>query len=161
MSLSLIAQESPKEEDFFKILKVPAPEGTLLEVGGLTMLPNGNLGVATRRGDVFIVENPTAQRPYFRKFASGLHEILGLAHHEGSLYMVQRGELTKLTDLNSDGKADWYETIASWPLSAHYHEYSFGPKITPDGAFIVTTNVPLAIRNGGEERVGFPTEVGP
>lgn len=157
MSLSLVAQESPKEEDFFKILKVPAPEGTLLEVGGLAMLPNGNLGVSTRRGDVFIVENPTSQRPYFRKFASGLHEILGLAYHEGSLYMVQRGELTKLTDLNSDGKADWYETVASWPLSAHYHEYSFGPKITPDGAFLVTTNVAFGDQEWwrGESKVPF------
>lgn len=157
MSLSLFAQESPKEEDFFKILKVPAPEGTLLEVGGLTMLPNGNLGVSTRRGDVFIVENPTSQRPYFRKFASGMHEILGLAYHEGSLYMVQRGELTKLTDLNSDGKADWYETVASWPLSAHYHEYSFGPKITPDGSFIVTTNVAFGDQEWwrGESKVPY------
>ena len=157
MSLSLMAQESPKEEDFFKILKVPAPEGTLLEVGGLTMLPNGSLGVSTRRGDVFIVDNPTSQRPNFTKFASGLHEILGLAYHEGSLYMVQRGELTRLTDLNSDGKADWYETIASWPLSAHYHEYSFGPKITPDGAFIVTTNVAFGDQEWwrGESRVPY------
>jgi cytochrome c551/c552 len=157
MSLSLIAQESPKEEDFFKILKVSAPEGTLLEVGGLAMLPNGSLGVSTRRGDVFIVDNPTSQRPYFRKFASGLHEILGLAYHEGSLYMVQRGELTRLTDLNSDGKADWYETVASWPLSAHYHEYSFGPKVTPDGAFIVTTNVAFGDQEWwrGESRVPY------
>ncbi len=157
MSLSLMAQESPKEEDFFKILKVSAPEGTLLEVGGLTMLPNGSLGVATRRGDVFIVENPTSQRPYFRKFASGLHEILGLAYHEGSLYMVQRGELTRLTDLNSDGKADWYETVASWPLSAHYHEYSFGPKVMADGTFIVTTNVAFGDQEWwrGESRVPF------
>ncbi len=157
MSLSLFAQESPKEEDFFKILKVPAPEGTLLEVGGLTMLPNGNLGVSTRRGDVFIVENPTSQRPYFRKYASGLHEILGLAYHEGSLYMVQRGELTRLTDLNSDGKADWYETVASWPLSAHYHEYSFGPKIASDGSFIVTTNVAFGDQEWwrGESKVPF------
>ncbi|HSF54417.1 MAG TPA: c-type cytochrome [Algoriphagus sp.] len=157
MSLSLVAQESPKEEDFFKILKVPAPEGTLLEVGGLAMLPNGNLAVSTRRGDVFIVANPTSQRPYFTKFASGLHEILGLAYHEGSLYMVQRGELTKLTDLNSDGKADWYETVASWPLSAHYHEYSFGPKITSDGSFLVTTNVAFGDQEWwrGESKVPF------
>lgn len=157
MSLSLLAQESPKEEDFFKILKVPAPEGTLLEVGGLAMMPNGNLAVSTRRGDVFIVENPTSQRPYFNKFASGLHEILGLAYHNGSLYMVQRGELTKLTDLNSDGKADWYETVASWPLSAHYHEYSFGPKIASDGNFIVTTNVAFGDQEWwrGESKVPF------
>jgi cytochrome c551/c552 len=134
------AQESPMEEDFFKIMKVSAPEGTLLEVGGLVTLPNGDLGVATRRGDVFIIENPTSTKPYFRKFASGLHELLGLAYKDGALYCAQRGELTKLVDTNHDGKADVYETVYAWPLSGNYHEYSFGPKIGPDGSFYVTAN---------------------
>src|SRR3954464_884685 len=138
---TLYAQETPKEEDFFKIMKVTSPEGTLLEVGGLTVLPNGNLGISTRRGDVYVVENPTSRKPYFRKFASGLHEILGLVWKDGAFYCAQRGELTKLIDKNMDGKADVYETIYAWPLSGHYHEYSFGPKIAPDGSFFVTANV--------------------
>ena len=152
-----VAQESPKEEDFFKILKVTAPEGTLLEVGGLTVLPNGNLGVATRRGDVWIVENPTSRRPYFRKFASGLHEILGLAYKDGALYCAQRGELTKMVDSNNDGKADVFETVFAWPLSGHYHEYSFGPKIAPDGQFFVTGNVAFGDEEWwrGESRVPY------
>lgn len=150
-----IAQETPKEEDFFKITKVSAPEGTLLEVGGLVTLPNGNLGVSTRRGDVFIVENPTSSSPYFRRFASGLHEILGLAYKEGALYCAQRGELTKLVDRNMDGKADLYQTVYSWPLSGHYHEYSFGPKLAPDGSFFVTGNVAFGDEEWwrGESRV--------
>jgi cytochrome c551/c552 len=135
------AQETPKEEDFFKIMKVRVPEGPVLEVGGLVTLPNGDLGISTRRGDVFIVENPTSNRPYFRKFATGLHEILGLAYKDGALYVAQRGELTKLVDKNMDGKADVYETIYAWPLSGHYHEYSFGPAIAADGSFFVTANV--------------------
>lgn len=135
------AQETPKEEDFFKIMKVRVPEGPILEVGGLVTLPNGDLGISTRRGDVFVVENPTSTRPYFRKFATGLHEILGLAYKDGAFYVAQRGELTKLIDKNMDGKADVYETIYAWPLSGHYHEYSFGPKIAPDGSFFVTGNV--------------------
>jgi len=135
------AQETPKEEDFFKIMKVRVPEGPVLEVGGLITLPDGNLGISTRRGDVFIVENPTSNRPYFRKFATGLHEILGIAYKDGAIYVAQRGELTKLVDKNMDGKADVYETIYAWPLSGHYHEYSFGPKIAPDGSFFVTANV--------------------
>jgi len=44
-------QESAKEEDFFKINKVRSPEGTILEVGGLCTLPNGDLAVTTRRGE--------------------------------------------------------------------------------------------------------------
>ncbi len=135
------AQESPKEEDFFKINKLRSPEGTLLEVGGLCTMPDGNLAISTRRGDVYIVENPTSAKPYFRKFASGLHEALGIAYKNGSLYVAQRGELTRLYDSNMDGKADVFETIYAWPLSGNYHEYSYGPKIAPDGSFFVTLNL--------------------
>lgn len=133
--------ESAKEDDYFKIMRVPTPEGDLLEVGGLCTLPNGNLAVTTRRGDVFVVENPTSAKPFFRKFATGMHEVLGVVYKDGSLYCAQRGELTKLTDTDLDGKADLYETVFAWPISGNYHEYSFGPKIAPDGKFFVTLNL--------------------
>lgn len=131
----------PTEEDYYKIIKIPVPEGVVLEVGGVCTLPNGNIAVSTRRGDVWLVENPTAERPNYRLFASGLHEILGLVWKDGALYCAQRGELTKLLDRNGDGKADRYETVYAWPVSGHYHEYSFGPKLTADGSFMVTGNV--------------------
>lgn len=149
------AQETPKEEDFFRISRVSTPEGTLLEVGGLVTLPNGNLAVSTRRGDIYIIENPTSTQPYLKKFASGLHEILGLVYKDGSFYCAQRGELTKLTDTNGDGKADNVETIYAWPLSGHYHEYSFGPVIAPDSTFFVSGNVAFGDQEWwrGESRV--------
>ncbi len=152
---SAIAQESPKEEDFSKIVKISAPENALLEVGGLAVLPDGTLGVATRRGDVFIVENPTSANPYFRQFASGLHEVLGLTYLDGAFYCAQRGELTKLVDTDMDGRADVFETVYSWPLSGHYHEYSFGPKVAPDGSFFVSANVAFGSEEWwrGESRV--------
>ena len=155
ISLATYAQESPKEEDYYKIVTLPVPEGVLLEVGGVTMLHNGSLALATRRGDVWIVENPTSRNPYFKKFASGLHEILGLTTKDGILYCAQRGELTKLIDKNGDGKADTYETVTAWPLSGHYHEYSFGPKVAPDGSFFVSGNVAFGDEEWwrGESRV--------
>ncbi|RZK76297.1 MAG: c-type cytochrome [Pedobacter sp.] len=130
-----------KEDDYFKIIRVPAPEGTILEVGGLCLLPNGTLAVTTRRGDIFMVENPTSKSPFFRKYAEGLHEVLGAAYKDGALYIAQRGEMTKLMDTDMDGKADVFETIYAWPLSGNYHEYSFGPKLAPDGSFFVTLNL--------------------
>src|SRR5690606_21593340 len=156
-NLSSSAQESPMEEDYFKIMKVSAPEGTLLEVGGLVTLPNGNLGISTRRGDVFIVENPTSARPFFRKFASGLHEILGLAYKDGHLYLAQRGELTKLIDSDMDGNADIFETVYAWPVSGHYHEYSLGPVIAPDGRVFVSGDVAVGHEEWwrGESRVPY------
>ncbi len=158
LPLGVQAQESPKEEDFYKIATIPVPEGILLEVGGIVALPNGDMAVSTRRGDVWVIRNPYmtgGAYPSFTRFASGLHEILGLAYKDGSLYCAQRGELTRLTDKNGDGKADSYETVYAWPLSGHYHEYSFGPKIAPDGSFFVTANVAFGTEEWwrGESRV--------
>jgi cytochrome c551/c552 len=146
------------EDDYYKIYTLPVPEGILLEIGGVATLPDGRIAVATRRGDVWVVENPSMQMgstPRFTLFASGLHEALGLLYKDGSLYAAQRGELTKLTDNDGDGKADLYETIYSWPLSGHYHEYSFGPKLASDGSFFVSGNVAFGDEEWwrGESRV--------
>ncbi|HQU61346.1 MAG TPA: hypothetical protein PLU64_19190, partial [Saprospiraceae bacterium] len=144
---ALQAQEDgrilPSESDYYKIITLPIPQDIVLEVGGLVTLPNGSLAASTRHGEVWIIEDPYMEggAPYFRRFASGLHEILGLAYQDGAFYMAQRGELTKLVDENGDGRADRYETVYAWPLSGHYHEYSFGPVIAPDGSFFVTANV--------------------
>jgi cytochrome c551/c552 len=131
----------PTEDNYYRILKVPIPEGVVLEVGGICALNDGSIAASTRRGDVWVIENPASMEPHYRRFATGLHEILGLANKDGQLYCAQRGELTKLLDRNGDGVADRYETVFAWPLSGHYHEYSFGPKVTPEGDFIVTGNV--------------------
>ncbi|MDZ7690894.1 MAG: hypothetical protein U5K69_07115 [Balneolaceae bacterium] len=58
-------------------------------------------------------------------------------------------------DTNMDGKADIIETIYDWPLSVHYHEYSFGPVIAPDGSFFVSANVAFGDQQWwrGESRV--------
>ncbi|MEP6734316.1 MAG: c-type cytochrome [Chryseolinea sp.] len=151
---------TPQEEDYFKMITVPTPEGVLLEVGGVATLPDGRIGLATRRGDIWLVENANAEndsRPEFTLFASGLHEALGLLYYQGSLYAAQRGELTKLTDTNGDDRADLYETVYAWPLSGHYHEYSFGPKLSNDGSFFVTGNVAFGDEEWwrGESRVPY------
>lgn len=144
MTTAVSQVKPPVEEDYYKIITIPTPEGILLEVGGVATLPDGRIAVSTRRGDVWVIENATMENgssPSFKLFATGLHEPLGLAYKDDALYAAQRGELTKLMDKNGDGKADVYETVYSWPLSGHYHEYSFGPKIAPDGSFFVTGNV--------------------
>ena len=153
-----VAQIEPTEEDFYRIVTVPTPEGVKIEGGGVVALPDGSIAVCTRRGDVWIVENPTmgdGSLVSFKKYASGLHEPLGLAYHDGALYTAQRGELTKLIDTDGDRIADIYQTIYAWPLSAHYHEYSFGPVLAPDNSFFVTANIAFGDEEWwrGESRV--------
>lgn len=133
-----------KEAEYYRMSTVALPEGVVLEVGGLETMPDGRLAVATRRGDVWMIENPAGLdggRPHFSRFAQGLHEALGLAYHDGSLYTTQRSELTRLRDVDGDGKADVYETVQAWPLSGNYHEYSFGPVFGPKGEMTVTLNL--------------------
>ena len=133
-----------KEEDFYTIQTVPIPEGVLLEVGGMTFLPDDALAVSTRRGEVWIITNPYMKNgatPHYRLFAQGMHEVLGLNYINGDIYAVQRSELTRLRDLDGDGEADEYETVYSWPLAANYHELSYGPVLDRDGNMILTLNL--------------------
>ncbi len=149
---------APTESDYYKIITLPVPENMLLEIGGVATLPDGRIAVSTRRGEVWTIENPYMYHgasPRFVLFASGLHEALGLAYKNNALYVAQRGELTRLVDNDGDGKADLYETVYAWPLSGHYHEYSFGPKFAPDGSMFVTANVAFGAQEWwrGESRV--------
>lgn len=139
-SLSLIAQGNKH----YEIEDLPIPDGIVLEVGGLAFMPDGSLAACTRRGEVWIIKDPYATEANpanFMRFASGLHEPLGMAYKDGSLLTVQRGELTKLTDTNGDGKADRYESIAKWPLSGNYHDYGYGPLLLPNGNMMVALNL--------------------
>ena len=143
ISLPCLAQV-PQESDNYRIVLVPNPQDILLEVGGMSFTPDGRLGVATRRGEVWLIDNPVmagTSSPHYQRFAYGLHEPLGLAWHDGSFYTSQRSELTRLVDANGDAVADLYETVYSWPLEGNYHEYSYGPLIQKDGSMVVMLNL--------------------
>ncbi len=132
------------ENDYFRIQTVPIPQGIFLEVGGMTAVSEGSIAVSTRRGEVWMIDNPYMKnglKPTYRLFAQGLHEPLGLNYIRGDLYLAQRSELTRLRDSDGDGSADQYETLYSWPLSGNYHEYSYGPVLDKDGNMIVTLNL--------------------
>ncbi|WP_219846588.1 plastocyanin/azurin family copper-binding protein [Salinibacter sp. 10B] len=132
------------ESDYYRLQSLPVPEGVRLEVGGMAQLPDGRLAVATRRGDVWMIENPTmagGDAPEYHRFAQGLHEPLGLAYTDGALIANQRGELTRMVDTDGDERADRYENITTWALAGNYHEYSYGPEVLPNGDLFVTLNL--------------------
>ena len=59
LAAGVCAQALPTEDDYYKMVTLPIPEGVVLEVGGLAVMPDGRLAVSTRRGEVWLVENPT------------------------------------------------------------------------------------------------------
>jgi len=133
------------EGDYFTVEHFPSPEGARLEVGGLAFLPDARLLVSTRRGQVWRLENPAVAdvtEARWSLFAEGLQEGLGLAVVAGEVYVVQRGELSRLADEDGDGTCDRIDTLANgWGLSGNYHEFAFGLPRDREGNFVVTLNV--------------------
>jgi len=125
------------ESRYYQIVTVPVPQGILLEAGALQVMPNGQLAASTRIGDIYMIDGAFDNPPVnakFRQFASGLHEVLGLALRDGWLYATQRGEFTRMKDLDGDGRADLFETVCDgWGITGDYHEYAFGSKFDKDG----------------------------
>lgn len=142
--LDLDFPRSP-EDTYYRMLTIPVPEDVVLEVGGLEALPDGRPAVSTRRGDVWLVNDAYGDPPFgatFTRFASGLHEPLGLSIRDSAMYLVQRGELTRLVDSDGDDRADRYDTVYDgWGVSGNYHEFAFGPEFDRDGNMWVTLNL--------------------
>ena len=144
VALFALAQSNTfqSEKDFYSLKTIAIPEEIKLEVGGLAVLPDGRIAVSTRRGEIWIIQNAYGTgTPHFTKFASGLHEILGLAYKNGAFYCTQRGELTKIEDTDHDGKGDSFTPISQFHLSGNYHEYAYGPVFDKQGDMYVTLNV--------------------
>jgi glucose/arabinose dehydrogenase len=148
-----LAQKAPKAEMYkpdlaaeagsYKIITLPIPEDITLEVGGIECMPDGTLLVGTRRGDIYKVENAYADdlsKVKFTKWATGLHEVLGMAYNpkDGFLYACTRQDITRLKDRNNDGTADVYEVFCDgWAITGDYHEYGFMSPFDKDGNIYV------------------------
>ncbi|HCS52440.1 MAG TPA: hypothetical protein DIW81_12745 [Planctomycetaceae bacterium] len=138
-SSSLMADEKklPTEDDYYPLTTFEVPENVVLEAGAFQLMPNGQLAVSSRRGEIWMIDQPFAKEvkaSQFKRFAHGLHEVLGLAEKDGSLFATQRGELTRIQDLDNDGRGDLFQTINDgWEINGDYHEYAFGSKFDKDG----------------------------
>ncbi len=134
-----------EESDYYRVDHLKPPPGCVLEVGGMDFLPGGQLVVSTRRGEVWVVDHALADDPSaakFTRFADGLWEGLGLAVVGGEIFVLQRGELSRLEDVDRDGTCDRIHTVSdAWGLSGNYHEFAFGLPVDREGKFCVGLNL--------------------
>jgi len=135
LALPLIADE--RQAEFYLREEIPTPPGEVLELGSIAIMPNKQVAVSSRRGDVWICDgayDKDLSKVKWTLFARGLHEPLGMFYRDGSLYLTQRPEVTKLTDTDGDGRADLFETVSHfWGIDGDYHEYNFGSDPDKDG----------------------------
>lgn len=134
--------DTPTENDYYTINTFEPPADEVIEACGFQRMPDGRLAVCSRRGDIFMITDPLAETvtaDQFHLFARGLHEPLSLAFRDGWLYAVQRPEVTRMRDTDSDGLADVFDTYADgWGISGDYHEYAFGSKFDDEGNLFLT-----------------------
>jgi len=130
------AGELPVESDYYPITTLTLPEGEVIEVSGIDILPGNKVAISSRRGDIFVGEEVFGDepKPKWTIFARGLHEVLGIAWKDGWLYVTQRPEVTRIKDQDGDGRADIFETVADdWGINGDYHEYAFGTRHDKNG----------------------------
>jgi len=137
-----VTAAEPTENDYYQITTFELPPGEVIEACGFQRMPDGKLAVCSRRGDIFMITDPLADKvtaDQVNVYARGLHEPLSLAGKDGWLYATQRPEVTRMRDSDGDGLADQFETYADgWGISGDYHEYAFGSKFTADGNLVLT-----------------------
>ncbi|WP_193213810.1 DUF7133 domain-containing protein [Luteolibacter marinus] len=124
----------------FAIEPMPNPPGVDPQIGGVDALPDGKVAAAFHRGEVMVFDPATRS---WSKFAEGLQEPLGLlAESPSSFLIMQRAELTRVKDVDGDGRADEYETLFDdFGMTGNYHEFAFGPAKGPDGSLYVALNI--------------------
>ena len=167
IALLLVGSElhGQTESDYYRLVSVstpraktesrsknwkPAPDDLALEVSGMASLPDGRLAVAIRKGEIWILDGVYDEPPTnvtYQRFATALHEPLGLLWKDNSFFTVQRSELTRIADRDGDGVADIYETVAKgWGVTGHYHEYAYGPELDGNGDLWLTLNIGLGLK---------------
>ena len=108
-------------------------------ITGMEFLPNGDLTVCTRNGEVWIVQlsQTNAAAVTCRRFARGLHAPSGLKFINGQLHVLQQCELTRLVDTDANGEADFYECVSqSWGFIGHPAHGNAGPTLNKEGALV-------------------------
>lgn len=114
------------------------PWNALLFFGDHDFLPDGSAMICTMTGDVWHVDglDETLENVRWRKFASGLHQALGLRVVDGVVHVLGRDQITRLIDRNGDGEADFYECVShAYATSPAGHDFICGLQRDEAGNF--------------------------
>ncbi len=142
-----------QESKYYRIVEVPLPAEAAIEAGCFEVMPDRQLAIGTRRGDIYLVRGAFAENPQpeVSLFASGLDELMGISYQDGAFTVTQQCEVTRITDTDSDGRADNFETLSDVWGFRNYHEFAFGSKPDQDG----NTWVALCLSESYNSKVPF------
>lgn len=133
---------APKDSaaTYYEVENIPLPDGLIAETGAIGFMPDGRFVACFHRGEVMMYSPKTKK---WKRFAEGLHDPLGvLVVNNHEILVMQRPELTRITDTDGDGEADDYQTVTDdFGLSGNYHEFAFGPIADKQGNLYISLNL--------------------
>lgn len=132
------------------------PYGTLFFVSGFDFLSQDTIALCTMTGEVWLVRGVDAGlgKLLWKRFATGLHQPLGLKVLNGQILVLGRDQVTRLVDLNGDDEADFHECLTNaFATSIGSHDYIVGLDADPKGRLLT------ASASQGILRLNSPTAV--
>ena len=147
----------------YEVERISIPQGSDPQIGGVAYMRDGRIAACFHEGDVRIYD-PSSKA--WSVFAKGLQIPLGIVEEpSGAFVVAQRSELTRLIDLDGDGQADRYDNLCDdFGVSGNYHEFSFGPAVSPEGDYFIALNVASGLGTVSDEvrgeflDIGYPRE---
>jgi azurin len=112
------------------------PYGTLFFITAHDFFSDGTATVATMTGEVWLVKgiDDKLEKLRWKRFATGLHQPLGMKIIKDKLYVLGRDQITCLHDLNGDDEADFYECVTNEiQTSPGGHDFIVGLEADKEG----------------------------
>jgi len=112
------------------------PYGTLFFITAHDFFSDGTAAIATMTGEVWLVKgiDEKLEKLRWKRFATGLHQPLGVKVVKDKLYVLGRDQITCLHDLNGDDEADFYECITNaMQTSPGGHDFIVGLETDAEG----------------------------
>jgi azurin/sugar phosphate isomerase/epimerase len=112
------------------------PYGTLFFITAHDFFSDGTAAIATMTGEVWLVKgiDEKLEKIRWKRFATGLHQPLGMKVVKDKLYVLGRDQITCLHDLNGDDEADFYECVTNaMTTSPGGHDFIIGLETDAQG----------------------------
>ncbi len=111
-----------------------------VRLADIAFFKDGRAAGVTFDGDVWMISGlgDGADDVSWRRFASGLHEPLGLCVRGDDLFVFDRNGIWRLRDTDGNGEADVHELFSNaFGQTAETREFAAGIRAAPDGSFVI------------------------
>ncbi len=111
-----------------------------IRLADIAFFRDGRAAASTLDGDVWIISGLRGDLTEikWRRFASGLHEPLGICVRDEEMFVHDRHGIWRLRDTDGNGEADVHELFSNvFAQTAETREFPMGFRLAPDGSFVI------------------------